>query len=161
MCSVAFTSVPCAVWHLLMCHVLLTLISLVSEPGLLYHCKFCCYFTSTTLHLEAYIQHNERGRWYKWLVCHGDGVHSFFFNIFHEMFLEKLRKFPKFLRYDSQQLVYGSTTKSMPQIADLWLDPFHNSPSSSYSSPCYILPYILLQTCSISVHWNICGDSLP
>jgi hypothetical protein len=66
MCSVAPIGVPCAVWHLLVCHVqcgicwcamcsvasigvhvLLTLISLVSVPGLLYHCKFYCYFTST------------------------------------------------------------------------------------------------------------------
>jgi len=47
-CSVASTNVPCAVWHLLVCHVLLTLISLVSKPGLLYHCKFYCYFTPTT-----------------------------------------------------------------------------------------------------------------
>jgi len=48
----------------------------------------------------------------------------------------------------------------MPQIAKLWVDPFHNSPWGSYSSPSYVLAYIPLQTCSISVHWNADGDSL-
>jgi hypothetical protein len=109
--SVASNGVSCAVWNLLVCHVLLTLISLLSGPRLLQHCKFYCNFTSRTpspvsLHVRtSSLTVSERGSSYKWLVCHSVGVHTFFFFFArncHEIFLEKLRKIPKFLRYDSQ-----------------------------------------------------------
>ena len=121
-CSVVSIGVPCAVWHLLMCHMQCEIYwcatCSVASIGLSFATNFnlTCFRTRFAIPLQVllllyfnnflpvslYTTHWERKM--EQMACMSQcRLSQFFFSRnCHELFLEKPKKFPKFLRYGSQ-----------------------------------------------------------